>query len=369
MLYIGIVEDRQDPKEMGRVKVRMIGLHSENKNEIPTESLPWAQVMVPNTGPAMTGIGETPYLLPGSWVVLMFTDETQQDPIIIGTLPSWPTEKRPAELGFSDPAGVYPSDSRLDEPDLHRRSRGKDYNEPYAGDGGPLSPPEAGWDPYSTKYPYNNIRGFEAGHYKEYDNTPDGERIKEFHKAGTFYEVHPNGDKVEHVVGSSYRVIMEDDKVHIKGNVEVHIDGDAVVTVTGNNTTNVLEGNSSLNVIKGNLTANILEGNVTTTIAKGDATLSVDLGNVTTNVALGNFTANIDLGATVIKSPIGGITLDGTAGGITILGPVTTDDVVTTGGLITSGGDVVSAKGISLDGHKHISAAPGSSSSAPKLPS
>ena len=67
MLYFGTVEDRNDPQEIGRVRVRVFGLHSSDKiNDIPTSSLPWAPVMNPTTTPGNSGLGQTPFLVPGS---------------------------------------------------------------------------------------------------------------------------------------------------------------------------------------------------------------------------------------------------------------------------------------------------------------
>jgi len=46
--YIGVVEDRHDPRAMGRVRVRVFGLHSDDRvNEVPIDSLPWSMVMQP----------------------------------------------------------------------------------------------------------------------------------------------------------------------------------------------------------------------------------------------------------------------------------------------------------------------------------
>ena len=44
--FTGVVEDRNDPSKLGRVKVRCLGLHTESKVDIPTEDLPWAHVML-----------------------------------------------------------------------------------------------------------------------------------------------------------------------------------------------------------------------------------------------------------------------------------------------------------------------------------
>ena len=58
--FIGVVEDRNDPSELGRVKVRCHGLHTDDKNLIPTNDLPWAQVMMPATSGSVGGVGESP---------------------------------------------------------------------------------------------------------------------------------------------------------------------------------------------------------------------------------------------------------------------------------------------------------------------
>jgi hypothetical protein len=40
--HVGVVEDRHDPLTMGRVRVRVFGLHSDDRiNEVPIETLPW----------------------------------------------------------------------------------------------------------------------------------------------------------------------------------------------------------------------------------------------------------------------------------------------------------------------------------------
>ena len=47
--FMGIVKDLKDPIKMGRVRVRIFGVHSEDQQEIPDDKLPWAQVMAPVT--------------------------------------------------------------------------------------------------------------------------------------------------------------------------------------------------------------------------------------------------------------------------------------------------------------------------------
>ena len=38
--FTGVVEDNLDPQQMGRVRVRCFGYHTDDKIQIPTESLP-----------------------------------------------------------------------------------------------------------------------------------------------------------------------------------------------------------------------------------------------------------------------------------------------------------------------------------------
>ena len=35
--WIGVVEDRQDPEQLGRVRVRCFGWHTDEKDKIPTD--------------------------------------------------------------------------------------------------------------------------------------------------------------------------------------------------------------------------------------------------------------------------------------------------------------------------------------------
>lgn len=81
--FSGIVEDVRDPAQLGQVRVRIIGLHSEDKSLAPTETLPWAQVVMPATG-AKTHSGP----IVGDWVLGYFQDgHFAQIPVIFGVFP------------------------------------------------------------------------------------------------------------------------------------------------------------------------------------------------------------------------------------------------------------------------------------------
>jgi hypothetical protein len=112
--FTGVVEDINDEDNLGRVKVRCFGFHTDDKGIIPTEDLPWATVMGPTTSAGVQGIGTTHRLLSGSWVVGFFRDgPSAQDPLVMGSIASQTLELPDKTKGFS---GVYPTEEGLDMP-------------------------------------------------------------------------------------------------------------------------------------------------------------------------------------------------------------------------------------------------------------
>ena len=145
--FVGVVEDRNDPAQLGRVRVRVLGRHSDDLTQVKTTDLPWAHVMHPVTDPSMQGLGHTPtFLTQGSWVVGFFRDVDRQQPVIMGSLPGVPESPADYNKGFNDPRGEeapqerfandpkmgpYPGEIKhsghsIGEPDTNRLARGKD---------------------------------------------------------------------------------------------------------------------------------------------------------------------------------------------------------------------------------------------------
>ena len=82
--FVGVVEDRNDPSALGRVRVRCLGYHSSDVVQLPTTELPWAHVMHPVTDPCMQGMGNSPsFLVEGSYVVGFFRDPEKQQLVIM----------------------------------------------------------------------------------------------------------------------------------------------------------------------------------------------------------------------------------------------------------------------------------------------
>jgi predicted chitinase len=112
--YYGVVENRQDPLRLGRCQVRVVGLHTHDKSQLPTADLPWATPVQPVTSAAMNGIGYSPIgPVEGSAVIIMFADSEQQQPIILGTVGGIPSTPIPPDADDSGPIGASPKISSV----------------------------------------------------------------------------------------------------------------------------------------------------------------------------------------------------------------------------------------------------------------
>ena len=346
--FFGVVEDRQDPLRLGRVRIRAFGIHTEDRAKIPTEDLPWATPVMPYTSASISGVGESPTgPVEGTWVFGFFIDGKQmQQPMILGTLAGAPEAYN--EMGFNDPNKVYPKIEIPGESDVNRLARGdhinastddnpsvragenivahkkkhrvtkipkagppgvesdtgkkdgealtvkdgpppgynsqtyysrRTWNEPNPRYGGqdkdekaPINLVEtrAGGAPEfggESKYPLNHVRVTESGHVFEVDDSPDAERISEYHTAGTFYEIQPNGTRVTKVVGDDYEMVLHDKNMVVKGNVSITVqgsdcrllvqsDGDAGPGAKGGNMFIETDGDLNFNV-RGDMTTKV----------------------------------------------------------------------------------------------------------------
>ena len=289
--WMGVVEDRVDPENLGRYRVRILGYHTADKILLPTQDLPWAIPMMPVTSASVSGIGVNPSLVTGSTVMGFFADgDDEQQPIIMGSLNGIPLQRNEdSTIGFSDPYKKFPRNgedsgyNKLAEPDISRLSRGKNaedhhslsekrrtrmtgipsalgtkvssvgkdisgasyertfWEEPHPRFGSVATGEyqQPGIAPTFNKgknsvYPFNQVRETETGHVFEVDDTPNNGRIHEYHNSGSFYEIQHDGTKVTKVVGDDYEIIIKDKKVVINGSCDVTIAGDSKLYVQGN---------------------------------------------------------------------------------------------------------------------------------------
>jgi hypothetical protein len=261
-----VVECTSDPEKLGRVKVRVLGDHTQDKIAIPTDSLPWAMPMMPVTSPSMNGIGQSPIgLLQGSWVFGFYRDgQDKQQPIIIGSVGGIPLDAPSSSIGFNDPVECFPQTSKLNEPDTNRHARGvvgKHVKEPVPvtirreNILSQVTTATMQWSepvtPYAPIYPYNHVwegsynptcDGCEWGHIEEWDSTPGSERYFRSHKTSqNFLEIHPDGKEVRKIFGDGFEIdlmnkhlyVEGDYRVTIKGNKDEHIKGDYLQHIEG----------------------------------------------------------------------------------------------------------------------------------------
>lgn len=315
--FQGVVEDRNDPLRLGRVRVRIIGYHTDDLELIKTGDLPWAVPIMPVTSAGTSDIGLSPTgMVEGSHVVGFFADGINaQQPMIMGTILGIPETAANKAMGFNDPNGKYPT--RTDEQDTNRLAR----NEP-GSDGKPdpefahpiLKTKVDGlekdvkvgsqedpikWSepitPYATIYPANHVQETEGGHIEERDDTENSERYHRYHPVGNFIEEGPDGTTVRKIKGSKYEIIEKGDNVLIKGVKNLRVEGSENVTVGGSKDV-LVEGNDTL----------VVKGNETVTIT-GNQTITVD-GNTILTVK-GNIAMNADGSISIVAAGV--LTLSG----------------------------------------------------------
>ena len=339
--WVGFVEDRMDPLKLGRLKIRCVGWDADNKMQLPTDALPWAQVAFPVNN-------VNPYACKeGDMVLGFFADgEAAQQRIVFGQFPSIPLKEANAEEAYSDPredladaprppeskeyiedgTGIVitekpqadPNPIYLDEPTTSRIARNdaetitetfiqerkdnvvkeiKTYNK---------EEELSNWDEpetlYDAVYPYNNVMETESGHVVEYDDTPGAERIHIAHRNGSFTEWYPDGDRVEKITKNKYTIVMADDHLYVMGSCKITVQGDAEIYVQKNLYATVDENLTAY--VVGNVDAQV-DGDVTA-LVKGDVDATVN-GSLSATI---DGDATLDIGGDCSETVGGGKTSD-----------------------------------------------------------
>lgn len=387
--FYGIVEDRNDPLMVGRVRVRIHGIHSENKQFIATPDLPWAQVLLPTTSAGLSGIGTQHGLVEGSTVFGFFRDgETKQDPVITHVSAGIPqtgykeTTKdellnRNTEKGFNDPRRLKVDDYK-DTPDGPNPEQA-----PNRSHGLTSSIETAPKTPKKLKINYDNtgstieeltVTEDMLPYYPLYTDESD---LSSIARGGILDHaikgniVHPETQKIlgdfvdvqakpvypyNKVLQTEAGHVLEIDdtpkaeriNVHHRSGTfhEIHADGSEVTRIVNNNYTAILKDDKVY-----------IAGNADLQVGHGNVNITVDTGNVNMNVLKGNVDAQIQgtlnadvVGDTTFTSPntkmTTNLTVDGT---VHITGAQTNDSTIdAVGDISTDAGN-----GITLATHKH----------------
>ena len=308
--FNGVVEDRQDPQKLGRLRVRCVGIHTDNKDDLPTSDLPWSQLIHPITSSGISGLGSSPgFVVEGTWVFGYFRDGyNMQEPMIMGTLPGKPSELADTSKGFYDPNGVYPK--YKDEVDTNRLAV-NDEAQPHLGlelrkltrktgvptadfdlvditqhvsteieasDSDVWSQPMV---PYNAVYPYNHVFESESGHIMEIDDTKDNERLFTSHRTGTSQEISPDGTQVNIIKSDHYNIVSGKRQEVIEGNADITIGGRHKIFINKDGATDnhydiQIGPNASVNiqVDKGDMNVVLKQGKLNTNV-NGDYNMKV----------------------------------------------------------------------------------------------
>ena len=231
MFYKGVVEDNNDELQLGRVKVRVIGKHSPvpTKSDLyeflPTQDLPYALPIFPAGASSISGISQFSVPEINSIVVCGYFDEDEQELFYIGTLALIGANKL-AGYGVAsspNPSKSYPlSDLVKGSNNLTSSSASNEL----------FSVPSSS---YGASYPNNKVIQTKSGHVVELDDSSGAERIRIYHKSGTYNETGPDGTNVDSSVGDKYIVAPN---VNIHCDTDCNLFGGANVNVTaGGNVT------------------------------------------------------------------------------------------------------------------------------------
>jgi len=195
----GVVEDINDPKQLGRVRVRITNEHDDPK--IKTADLLWATPIQSPTSAANAGVGQAPVgMVNGTHVFGFHLDGNEKQlPMIWGTYAKLPNGTQNSN---DVPALARGTNTIASQPFM---------NEPASA--------------YGAKYPYNQVTVTRSGHVIEYDDTPGHERIRIFHKSGTYTEINNSGQSVSKIVDDGWEIIIKNKHVQVGGNTTVIVTG------------------------------------------------------------------------------------------------------------------------------------------------
>ena len=245
-IYRGVVEDsKSDPQNAGRCKIRVFGVHTDNKRKsgldgIPTEDLPWAEPALGLFEGSVSGYGAWTVPLQGSHVFVFFEAGHPLEPRFFASVPGIPSESPDGRKGFNDPDEQYPD--KIGEPDYSRLARNEDIDQTIVQtksdnkDTG-VSTVTGSWDEpepyYSAEYPENKVIHTHSGIVVEIDDTEGSERVHVYHPSNSYIEINSDGSMVIRNAQDKFEIVDNDKKQHIQNNLDRTVDSNRTSEVGG----------------------------------------------------------------------------------------------------------------------------------------
>ena len=225
--YPGIVRDSFDPEERGRIRIYC----PEVMGEVDSDEhwLGWAEASAPLAGfdqgllmvppdPSWesrdSGAGNSPYNETRVWVE--FRDGDVRRPIysLGGT---WLGESDLPHSGVKLGDANSGGDETTASPNRISSSTRTDVVDRTTGDTAPGPEVKEPQPATTAQYPFNYVFKTPAGAVVEFDNTPDGERIRLYHPAGTSWEINQSGTLATKISGKESTFVSEDSQRIVKG--------------------------------------------------------------------------------------------------------------------------------------------------------
>jgi len=234
-LFRCVVEDNRDPKFLGRVRLRVMGVHTPYLKTAPTEELPWSDVL---QSPGMSNIVGGNINIPiGTWGYCVALNESFTEFLMIGAIkgkiPQAPeTDDTGEKIGFRGQDDIYPFPLIPNEPSNPlERPDGDHSKTQYA----PITV-DSFTEPENTaanvEYPHNFVYEDHNGNIIEIDGSKDNPRIRIQHATGTRIDINTKGD-VSIQASSTGNVWLETPGIYaIDADGNIIIEGD--LKIVGN---------------------------------------------------------------------------------------------------------------------------------------
>lgn len=200
-----VVEDNKDPKFLGRVRLRVVGIHSAKKSDVKVQDLPWSDVL---QSPDQSNIiGGNTNVSIGTWGYCVPLNDGYTEFLMIGAIKGVIAEPPIAdvegdEIGFRGEDSDYPFPVTPNAPcnplELPDGDHSKSEYTPITVDS--FTEPQD--TDTAVQYPHNKVYEDHQGNVIEIDGTKDNPRIKVTHASGTRITVNTKGDVSIQAVGN-----------------------------------------------------------------------------------------------------------------------------------------------------------------------